>query len=182
MEWKEHSKKLKELLKLKGSPIAITYSTNPAKECKKGEFRVCDAMLLARNGEIINLTKENSSCPGGTWHLGLGPKASGKEYRALQKFLVEGEKLCSSITVFHRMQTLTTPPPLDLAENVVFSPLEKAETMPDLVLFICSPEQACRLITLVTYYDGVPPKLDWLYLPYGDWLSNCIWRDNRKFS
>jgi len=40
------------------------------------------------------------------------------------------------------------------------SPLEKAEIAPDLVVFLCNPEQACRLVTLATYPDGLPPKTE----------------------
>jgi uncharacterized protein (DUF169 family) len=58
------------------------------------------------------------------------------------------------------METLSTPPPLGLAENVIISPLEKSEIRPDLALFICNPEQASRLITLASYFDGIPPKLE----------------------
>jgi uncharacterized protein (DUF169 family) len=43
---------------------------------------------------------------------------------------------------------------------VIFSPLEKAELMPDLVVFLCNPEQACRLVTLATYPEGRPPRLE----------------------
>jgi uncharacterized protein (DUF169 family) len=92
--------------------------------------------------------------------LGLAPQPSGDQFRALQKFLVEGEKLCSSIVVFHRMRALNTPAPLGLADNVIICSLEKSETRPDLVIFICTPEQASRLITLATFYDGIPPKLE----------------------
>ncbi|MCJ7508518.1 MAG: DUF169 domain-containing protein [candidate division Zixibacteria bacterium] len=160
MEWKEYSEELKGLLKLKGSPIAVTYSMNPPKNYKKGKCRACDALVLARDGQTVNLTKESSSCRGGIWSLGLAPQPSGDAFKALQKFLVEGEKLCASIVVFHRMRALNTPAPLGLADNVIVSPLEKSETRPELVVFICNPEQASRLITLATYYDGIPPKLE----------------------
>jgi uncharacterized protein (DUF169 family) len=160
MEWKEYSKKLKEILEIKGSPIAVIYSVNPAESPRKEKCRACDALVLARDGKVVNLTKENTSCRGASWHLGLEPRPSGKEYRDVQKFLVEGEKFCSTITVFHRLETLGTPPPQGLAENVIIGPLEKSEMRPDLALFICNAEQACRLMTLATYFDGVPPKLE----------------------
>jgi uncharacterized protein (DUF169 family) len=160
MEWKKYSEELKGVLKIKGSSIAVTYSMNPARDFQKGKCRACDALVLARDGEVINLTKENTNCRGASWHLGLEPRPIGEEYKNVQKFLVEGEKFCSSITVFHRLETLGTHPPLGLAENVIIGPLEKSERRPDLALFICNAEQACRLITLATYFDGVPPKLE----------------------
>jgi len=160
MVWQEYSKRLSEVLGLEGSPIAVSYSMVPASKGKSGKHWVCQALLDAREGAIINLSQESCACPGGTWHLGLGPRPSGEADKALKKFLVEGEKLFCSIATFHRAMTLTTQPPLGLAEYVVFSPLEKAEIAPDLVVFLCTPEQACRLVTLATYPDGLPPKTE----------------------
>jgi uncharacterized protein (DUF169 family) len=55
---------------------------------------------------------------------------------------------------------LTTQPPLGLAEHIILSPLKKAEFRPDVILFICNAEQACRLITLDTFDTGIPPKIE----------------------
>lgn len=160
MVWQEYSKRLKEVLGLKGSPIAVSYSMVPASGAKQGKYMVCQALPDARDGAIINLSKESCACPGGVWHLGLAPRPSGEMDKFLKKFLVEGEKLFCSIATFHRCIALTTQPPLGLSEYVVLSPLEKAEIAPDLVVFLCNPEQACRLITLATYPDGIPPKTE----------------------
>jgi uncharacterized protein (DUF169 family) len=40
-------------------------------------------------------------------------------------------------------------------------PLEKAEIRPDMILFLCNGEQACRIINLDTYWDGLNPD-GWL--------------------
>jgi len=160
MVWQEYAKRLREVLGLEGSPIAVSYSMVPSSEGKTGKYLVCQALLDARDGAIINLSKESCACPGGVWHLGLGPRPSGEGDKLLKKFLVEGEKLFCSIATFHRAMSLTTQPPLGLAEYVVLSPLEKAEIAPDLVVFLCNPEQACRLVTLATYPDGLPPKTE----------------------
>ncbi len=160
MPWRKHAKRLKKVLKLRGSPIAITYSMKPVSKAQRGKYRVCDLLLRVRDGAIVNLSKGNSACPGGTWHLGLGPGPTGKADVALKKFLIDGEKIFCSLAVFQRTRNFTTPPPLGLAPYVVFYPLEKAELKPDLVLFICNPEQACRLVTLLIYNEGIPPKME----------------------
>jgi len=160
MVWQEYSKRLREVLGLEGSPIGVSYSMVPASKGKSGKHWVCQALLDAGKGAIINLSQESCACPGGTWHLGLGPRPSGEADKLLKRFLVEGEKLFCSIATFHRAMTLTAQPPLGLAEYVVLSPLEKAEIAPDLVVFLCTPEQACRLVTLATYPDGLPPKTE----------------------
>jgi len=160
MVWKEYSPRLKDLLKLSGSPIAVTYSMTPATGAKKARPAVCQALIDAHRGAIINITEETCGCPGGVWHLGLGPPPSGKGAEALKKFLVEGEKLFCTLATMHRTMRLTSAPPEGLAKYVVLSPLEKAEFMPDLVVFLCNPEQACRLVTLATFPGGKPPKLE----------------------
>lgn len=67
MIWNEYAERLREVLDLEASPIAVTYSMTPA------------------DGAIINLTKENSACHGGTWHLGLGPRPTGEMDNSLLK-------------------------------------------------------------------------------------------------
>ena len=158
MIWNEYADMLIEVLKLKGNPIAVTYSMAPAQGGKEGKHWVCRALPEARGGVTINLNKKNSACNGGTWNLGLGPRPTGEMDKALKKFLVEGEKLFCSIATFHRAMTLTTQPPLGLAEYVVISPLGKAQFKPDLVLFLCDAEQACRILTLATFTNGISPK------------------------
>jgi uncharacterized protein (DUF169 family) len=71
MEWKADADYIRELLGLEGSPIAITFSMSPPSTWVKGKHRVCDALLLARDGNVIDLTASTSACNGGTWHLGL---------------------------------------------------------------------------------------------------------------
>ncbi len=160
MEWKDYSKEITEVIGLTGSPVAVTYSMEAPSNVTKGKFRVCDALIKARNGKIIDLRKDNSSCGGGTWHLGLGERPKGEADKALKEFLVDGEKLFCSIAGFHRAMVLCQAPPLGLAEHVVLSPLEKAEFTPDVVVFICNAEQACRLVTLDGYDHGIPPKVE----------------------
>jgi uncharacterized protein (DUF169 family) len=160
MIWREYAVSLKELLELDGSPIAVTYSMTPAAGAEDGRRRACNALLDARSGSIINLSRESCACPGGTWHLGLGPQPVGKMMDGLKKFLVEGEKLFCSLATMARTFHLTSAPPEGLAQYVVLSPLERAEFIPDLVVFLCNPEQACRLVTLATFPHGKPPRIE----------------------
>ena len=160
MQWKDYAHQIRELLGLKGNAVAITYSMKPPSTSVDGKHRVCDAFLQARDGKVIDLTTSTSACSGGTWHLGLGERPKGEWDKALKEFLVDGEKLYCSIAAFHRAQALTVPPPLGLADHVILSPMDKAEFRPDVVLFICNAEQACRLVTLDSYDTGVPPRTE----------------------
>ncbi|MFQ6051158.1 MAG: DUF169 domain-containing protein [Candidatus Hydrothermarchaeota archaeon] len=154
--WEEKSIILKDVFGLKGSPVAIKYSNTPAGNASKRRYRVCGAIPSSRSGEIINLSSETCSCPGGIFHLGLGLPREG-----LEKFLVYGEKLFSSIAIARRMREAAdkeAKPPYGLSKYVVFSPLEKTEFEPDLVLFLCNAEQACRLVTLLGFSGEAMPK------------------------
>jgi len=159
MEWKEYTDKHEAVLGLKGSPIAVTYSMAPDSRAKEGRHWVCHALQKARHGDIFSLSRETSSCSGGTFHLGLGPRPTGEADKALKEFLIHGEKLFCSLATVQRVRSLTLSPPLGLADHVIISPLQAAEQRPDLVVFLVNPEQACRLLTLATFMDGIPPKM-----------------------
>lgn len=159
MEWRGYTQKLNPVLGLRGSPIAVTYSLEPDLRGKEGRYWVCQALQHAREGEIFDLSRESSACGGGTFHLGLGPRPTGEAEVALKKFLIQGEKLFCSLAALQRVRSLTPPPPLGLADHILIAPLEAAEQRPDLVIFLVNPEQACRLLTLATFMDGIPPKV-----------------------
>lgn len=161
MVWREYSERLKKVLGLEGSPISITYSMEPAKDGKAGSHWVCKALLdVSVKGLNVNISKECSACGGGTIHLGLGPHYAPLSDTDLnmKDFLINGEKLFHSLATLNRVMSEAPPVPTGLAKYVVFSPLEKAEFEPDLVVFLCNAEQACRLVTLATFLDGSTPK------------------------
>ena len=160
MEWKTYTQKLAPLLGLRGSPIAVTYSMEPDPRAQEDRYWVCQALQRAREGEILDLSRQTSACGGGTFHLGLGPRPTGEADVALKKFLVHGEKLFCSLATLQRVRSLTMPPPLGLADHILMAPLEQAEKRPDLVIFLINTEQACRLLTLATFMDGIPPKIE----------------------
>jgi len=151
MEWKQWSDKLKEALGLGSNPVAITYTNTPPEVQSRKQW-ACGALKKAAEGDVICLGAENSSCPGGSWHLGLKPP---ENLEVIAKFLVDGEKLFSSPAAVYRMNTSTNAKPPSGMKYVVFSPLERAELCPDAVVFLCNPEQASRLVNLACYLDGV---------------------------
>ena len=159
MEWRGYTEELKSILGFRGSPIAVTYALEPDPRGRQGRHWACSALQRAREGEIFSLNRENSACGGGTFHLGLGPRPTGEADLALKKFLTQGEKLFCSLAALQRVRSLTLDPPLGLADHILISPLEAAEQRPDLVVFLVNPEQACRLLTLATFMEGIPPKV-----------------------
>jgi uncharacterized protein (DUF169 family) len=158
MDFKEQSKLFKQTFGLKYEPLAISFTNDEVTADKYEKTSICRALKLAANGESFLIDENVSTCPGGSRYCGFTEITSHDQKRRLQKFLTKGEKLTGSIVSFERMQKLTTEPPTGLADRIVITPLDKAEIKPDMILFQCNPEQACRLITLDTYWDGISPK------------------------
>jgi uncharacterized protein (DUF169 family) len=159
-DWKEQATKLVELLVLERKPVAVTF-TNELVDGGGRKAPVCGALkVAAEKGRRIVIDAQTRGCPGGLWHCGLTPPPPGQAQRKLQDFLTNGEKLTHSIVSFHRMEKLGSPPPNGLSDRLIIEPMETAEMMPDLAVFLCNAEQACRLISLDTYWDGKPPRVE----------------------
>ncbi|MBC7254321.1 MAG: DUF169 domain-containing protein [Actinobacteria bacterium] len=158
--WKNETGTLVEVLRLERKPVAVTFTNEEVEGGSRERISFCRALKRAAEGETFVIDAENSSCPGGSWHCGLSEPPAGKRKRFLQEFLTRGEKLTHSIVSFHRMQALGSPPPTGLAERVVVGPAEEASLRPDLVVFLVDPEQACRLVTLDHYWDGIPLRVE----------------------
>lgn len=157
--WKTELEELIDVLGIERKPVAVTF-TNDELERKGEKVWMCRALKLAAQGDSFVIDRENCACPGGSWHCGLTPPPPPEMFRGLQWFLTRGEKLTSNIVSFHRMQALAEEPPTGLSERILIGPLETAELRPDLVIFLCNGEQACRLITLDHYWDGIPLRIE----------------------
>lgn len=157
MSWQEYAKQLKEVLALESSPVGIAFSDFPSSNGKGSKIMPCAAVYqAARKGIAFNVSIETSTCPGGTTFLGLAAP-SAERAAATKKFLIEGEKFSSCNASFFRSKALSQgQPPLGVSKYVIIGPLEEFELKPDLVLFLCNPAQASRLVTLSTFETGIP--------------------------
>lgn len=158
MSYKKQADVFKKTFELKYAPLAISFTNEEISSGRYEKTSFCKALKLASEGESFVIDKDVSVCPGGSQFCGFSEIHSGQKKRRVQQFLTKGEKLTSSIVTFERMQKLAIPPATDLADRIVISPLDTAEIRPDMILFLCNAEQACRLITLDTYWDGISPK------------------------
>lgn len=156
--WSEQAREITTTFSLDTKPVAIAFTNSKVdigQETKK--TWLCRALKLAANkGTRFVIDRESSGCPGGTWHCGLSEPPAAQARRGLQEFLTRGEKLTHSIVTFQRMQDLGSSPPTGLSERIYVGPMESAPLRPDIVVFVCNPEQACRLVTLDHYWDGKP--------------------------
>jgi uncharacterized protein (DUF169 family) len=156
-QWKVQSARLEELLALENKPVAVTFTNEPVDVGKQKRVQMCRALkqaAVASKSYVID--SETSTCPGGSWHCGLSEPPSAGARRAIQEFLTKGEKLSHSIVSFQRMQGLGSEPPTGLSDRIFIGPMSDAPVRPDIVVFVCTAEQACRLISLDHYWDGIP--------------------------
>lgn len=157
MIWREYAKKLKDILELEGSPVGVAFSDVPAGNGKSIKVWACSAFYqAARKGATFNISAQTCVCPGGLMSLGLSAQ-SPEQAALVKKYLIEGEKFTSCNAAFFRARTLSQgQPPLGVSQYVAVGPLEEFELKPDLVLFLCNPAQASRLVTLAGYETGIP--------------------------
>ena len=158
-EWQNHSEIFKEVLDLQLSPIAVARLKEPLLESFDRKVRVCKAILHAGNGETLQISKENNLCFGAALHLGFHKPRDPKIMNMVKEFVVEGEKLFSSYEALDKMISQMGEVPDNSDSYFVLSPLEKAEFEPELVIFICDAQAACRLLTLAIFPDGVMPGI-----------------------
>lgn len=158
MDFKKQSDILKMVLGLKNEPLAISFTNKKVSSGKYEKTSICRALKLSAAGDCFIIDEDMSTCPGGSRYCGFSGEITGEKKRRLQEFLTNGEKLTHSIVSFERMLKLSTTPPTGIADRIVICPLEKAEIRPDMILFLCNGEQACRIIALDTYWDGLNPK------------------------
>jgi len=157
--WQNYSLIFKELLGLEYSPVAVNcLKESPAQKSDK-KVRICRAILDAGRGETLPVDKENNACFGASWHLGFQKITDPKIGNMIKKFVVEGEKLFCSYQALDTLISQMEAVPDNAKSHFLLSPMEKAEAEPELVIFICDAQAACRILTLVTFLDGNMPKI-----------------------
>jgi uncharacterized protein (DUF169 family) len=160
MLWQTWGQRLKQVLELSGSPVAISYTDTAPTQPGTRKCSVCGLLRNVAAGDSFILTAATSRCPGGSQYLGLQAQHP-ERARALRHFLVNGEKLFASPACILRAGAMSeAKPPFGTADYIVFSPLEKAEVAPDVTVFLCNGWQAARLINLAYYLDGAPMRCD----------------------
>ncbi len=158
-EWQDYSRVLKELLNLEYSPVAVSCIKESLFNPPEKKVRICRAILDAGKGETHQVDKKNNACFGASWHLGFHKLEDPEVLNMVKKFVVEGEKLFCSYEALDKLMLQMEEVPDNFSSCFILSPLEKAQGLPELVIFICNAEAACRLLTLATFLDGVMPKI-----------------------
>jgi uncharacterized protein (DUF169 family) len=148
------SKMIKKDLNLKSSPVAIKFILHkedvPEKiEKIQDKIRHCEMVQKAARGDIFYSTSNEQLCKGGSSAIGLEkiPEkiASGEFYYSLGRFKSLGSA----------KRTLDSIPKIDLISYaIIYSPLEKANFLPDVVVLIANPVQAMKVSQAIVYTLG----------------------------
>lgn len=158
-KWQEYSKTLKELLSLDYSPVALSCTKDPKIKPSEKKIRICRAILEAGKGQVVSLAKDNNACFGASWHLGFHKINDPKIQGMIKKFVVEGEKLFSSYEALDNLMKEMKDVPDNSQTSFLLAPMEIADFKPELVIFTVNAENACRLLTFITFLDGKMPKI-----------------------
>jgi len=158
-EWQQFSLELKELLGLEFSPVAINCLKKPLSGPQEKKLRICRAILDAGKGQALQIDKNNNACFGAAWHLGFHQLKDKKTVDMVKKFVVEGEKLFCSYQALDKLISQMEEVPDNADSCFLLSPLESSQLEPQLVIFVCNAEAACRLLTLGIFLDGIMPKI-----------------------
>ncbi|MBN3038534.1 MAG: DUF169 domain-containing protein [Candidatus Omnitrophica bacterium] len=158
-QWQKDALALKEVLKLEMLPVGISIIQSQPVD-NQDKIRICKAFLEAAKGKTIKINKDNNACFGAAWHLGFHKLQEGsKIMQMVRKFVVEGEKLFSSYEALDTLMSQIEDVPDNSDSHFLLCPLESCKDKPQIVMFVCNPQEACRLLTLLTFIDGVMPKI-----------------------
>nr|MDO8099384.1 DUF169 domain-containing protein [Candidatus Njordarchaeota archaeon] len=149
--FEEQIKKTVQTLEMQSMPIGVSFSERPDTRGVERRLRICDALdVVKRESAIINLSKENYTCRGGS-HIVGWQALSLEEFSAL--FLaanVYKSKEVAEASVGKQLK------PVYRGKFLVLGPLDKFETDPDIVLFFVNPAQADRILGLACF-EGAEP-------------------------
>jgi uncharacterized protein (DUF169 family) len=156
-EINKYGQEIVNCLKLTTSPVAVKLIPKggeiPADVKKVDEpMRHCQLVdRVRRTGEEFYAPAEDQMCKGGAGAMGIGEMpakvASGEfYYKGLKQFSTQGAA----------RRTLDKVPklPANSTEAVLYSPLEKASFIPDVVVVICNPKQVMLLTQAMMYKTG----------------------------
>lgn len=150
-KFEEQIRKIVRILELQNVPIGAKFSENPAKRGVERRLRVCEALdVVKRENVIINLSKENCVCRGGSHIMG---------WQALSREEFADLFLAASIYKSREIAKSSMDKQLKPAYRgrfLILGALDKLETAPDIVIFFVNPEQADRILGLACF-EGAEP-------------------------
>jgi uncharacterized protein (DUF169 family) len=149
------SSSLRELLKLKWSPIGVKLVKNDndlddVPERVAQRLRYCQLLMEAKKGKSATLTRENIACPAAAAALGLSPLPekirSGEMLEALGLF-TSREAAAITMAQMPRIEQ-------GKVKAVAAAPLEEAKFTPDVVIIEDQPEKIMWVNLATIHKEG----------------------------
>ena len=155
--YRELNDRLKKVLDFRGSAVAAALSNDePGLERLNDRIRLCEMLGEALNkGSSFYTSSEEHACDGGAYHLGL---------REMPAELRSGEFLYRRVGIFGSARAarrffgsnLGVEP--GTVKYASFSPLEKADFEPDVVVLVCSAKEGMSAVEASAYESGIAAK------------------------
>lgn len=155
MNYNELGDKLKDLLELERTPVAITWSVEEPENIQKeeGKSTFCTKLNKALNGETFYATSEEEMCMGGAIFTGHQDKCEFPPQMLTLGFLVKMGAYNSIPTAQRSWKHNINLEP-EIFKVISFAPLDKAEFEPDVVFIVCNAKQGMEILHANTYDSG----------------------------
>ena len=152
--YEQLSDTMKKRLGLEYTPIAISFSAEPPEGLgeMKGAMRLCQMLDKVRlEGESFYTTTRNHQCDGGATSCGLRER---NERSKTGEFLFKELGLFGSKRAARRFINANPRIESGTVKVISFSPLEKAEFEPDVVVLVCNAKQGMRIAEAHAFESG----------------------------
>jgi len=155
--YEELNDRLKKVLNLRGSAAAVALSNDkPELERLSEKIRFCEMLNETLNeGRSFYTSSEEHACDGGAYHIGL---------REMPVELRSGEFLYKRVGIFGSARAarrfFSSNPGVEpgTIKYASFSPLDKANFEPDVVVLVCSAKDGMRAVEASAYESGMAAK------------------------
>ena len=164
----ESVEKIVQTLELQNVPIGVRFSETPDRQGVERQLRICEALdVVKRENVVINLSKENCTCRGGS-HIAGWQALTLEEFAAilLAANIYESKKVAEA-SVSKQLK------PEFRGRFLILGPLNKFETDPDMVLFFVNPAQADRILGLACF-EGAEPFIHYPGSTVCSTISNTL--------
>jgi uncharacterized protein (DUF169 family) len=155
--YKELNDRLKKVLNIRGAAVAVALSNDkPELERMNEKIRLCEMLNEALNkGSSFYTTSEEHACDGGAYHIGL--KSMPVELRS-GEFLYKRVGIFGSARAARRFFSSNQGVEPDTIKYASFSPLDKANFEPDVIVMVCSAKEGMRAVEASAYESGLAAK------------------------
>ena len=169
----EFSSKLKSILGLRWSPVAIKFIGSndplpPGIQKPWGRLYHCQALAAAKRGKTFLLTLDKCKCPDGAPILGMMQTPDkikkGEFHTAFSKLASarEAKRIIIERPSFEAGSV----------KAIVFAPLENTPVDPDVVIVTLNPEQAMWICIAAVYFTG--ERLEFSTSGHNSLCSDCM--------